>query len=457
MPHEPVAIVSFPGPMSAPYIEKQARCESNARTYPRHIPLAVVKADGIHVWDADHRVYIDCLAGAGTLALGHNHPVVIEAIRDVLQSGQPLHTLDLMTPAKDKFVDELFASLPPAFARNARIQFCGPSGADAVEAALKLVKTVTKRRTILAFQGAYHGMTHGALSVTGSAGVKQKIANLMPDVHFLPFPYAYRCPFGVGGEATHQISSRYIERVLDDPESGITPPAGMILEVVQGEGGSIPAPDEWVREMRRITRARDIPLIVDEIQAGLCRTGTFFAFERSGITPDVILISKAIGGGLPLSVMVYKGDLDLWDPGAHVGTFRGNVLAMAAGTASLRLMREQGLARHASDMGEQFLRGLSEVARGTHCIGEIRGRGLMIGVEIVDKQGQPDLVGTYPAHPHLAQRIHLECLKRGLIIELGGRHGSVTRFLPPLIITADQVDTVTAIFGDAVRAAEASM
>lgn len=446
----------LPGPNSASYIEKQAQRESNARTYPRRIPLALVEAHGLYVKDADGRVYIDCLAGAGTLALGHNHPVVIEAMQKVLQSGMPLHTLDLITPIKDEFVDELFASLPPEFARNARIQFCGPSGADAVEAAIKLVKTATGRRSMLAFQGGYHGMTHGALSLTGSLGPKQRVANLMPEVHHLPYPYTYRCPFGIGGEAGHQVGSRYIERLLDDPEGGITPSAGMIMEVVQGEGGAIPAPDAWVRELRRITAERDIPLIVDEIQAGMCRTGKFFAFEHAGIIPDVVVISKAIGGGLPLSVVVYNERLDTWEPGAHAGTFRGNVMAMAAGVASLKFMRQTGLADHARRMGERLMKGLTEIASATQAIGDVRGRGLMIGVEIVDKQGQPDLVGAYPAHPQLARQIQQECLKRGLIIELGGRHGCVARFLPPLIVMEEQIDEILAIFGEAVLAAEVS-
>jgi diaminobutyrate-2-oxoglutarate transaminase len=449
-----VAYSPIPGPVSAPYLDRQARRESNARTYPRRIPLTLVEAFGIYVKDADGRLYIDCLAGAGTLALGHNHPAVTEALERALRDRLPLHTLDLSTPVKDEFVDELFESLPPEFARNARIQFCGPSGADAVEATLKLVKTATGRRSILSFHGAYHGMTHGALSLTGNVGPKEQVANLMADVHFLPYPYTYRCPFGIGGRAGHEVGSRYIERMLNDPESGITSPAGMILEVVQGEGGVIPAPDDWMREIRRITSHRGIPLIVDEIQAGLCRTGTCFAFERSGITPDVVIISKAIGGALPLSVVVYNASLDAWKPGAHAGTFRGNVLGMAAGIASLRFMREHNLADHAARMGGRLMQGLKGVAEAAHSIGDVRGRGLMVGVEIVNTAAEPDHLGAYPAHPELARKIQQECLKRGLIIELGGRFGCVARFLPPLIVTGEQIDEIVAVFGDAVLAAE---
>jgi diaminobutyrate-2-oxoglutarate transaminase len=169
-----------------------------------------------------------------------------------------------------------------AFSANPRIQFCGPSGADAVEAAIKLVKTATGRRSILAFCGAYHGMTHGALGLTGELAPKEAVAGLMADVHFLPYSYSYRCPFGLGGEAGHRASSADIEQPLDDPNSGITLPAGMILDVVQGEGGVIPALDAWLQEIRRITQARAIPLIIDEVQTGLGRTGRLYAFEYAG-------------------------------------------------------------------------------------------------------------------------------------------------------------------------------
>lgn len=302
----------LPGPTSNYYLERQQARESNARTYPRRIKIAIREAKGIYIKDTDGHLYFDCLAGAGTLALGHNHPVVIEAIRAALDENLPLHTLDLTTPAKDQFVEELFASLPLEFARNARIQFCGPTGADAVEAAVKLVKTATGRRSMLSFHGGYHGMTHGALSLTGNLDAKEAVAAGMPDVHFLPYPYHYRCPFGLGGEQGHRTSSHYIESILNDPESGIVPPAGMILEIVQGEGGVIPAEDDWVRDMRRITYECNIPLIVDEIQTGFGRTGKLYAFEHSGITPDVLLLSKAIGGSLPLSVVVYNQALDQW-------------------------------------------------------------------------------------------------------------------------------------------------
>lgn len=436
------------------YLERQAAQESNARSYPRRIPIALRDAQGIYVRDTEGHIYIDCLTCAGALALGHHHPVVVEAIQRLLTERVPLQTLDLTTPIKDQFVQEVLGSLPVAFSANARIKFCGPSGADAVEAAIKLVKTATGRRSILAFCGAYHGMTHGALGLTGELAPKEAVAGLMADVHFLPYPYSYRCPFGLGGEAGHRASSTYIEQLLDDPNSGITLPAGMILEVVQGEGGVIPAPDAWLQEIRRITQARAIPLIVDEVQTGLGRTGRLYAFEHAGIIPDVVVLSKAIGGGLPLSVVVYNATLDRSAPGAHAGTFRGNQMAMAAGTATLRFIRENRLDEQAREGGKQLPAYLGQIQRGSRSIGDVRGRGLMIGVEVVDTDGLPGRQGGYPPSPAMARRIQAEAMRRGLILELGGRHSSVVRFLPPLIVSHAQISQIATIFREAVKAAE---
>lgn len=434
-------------------LDRQAARESNARSYPRRIPLALKRAEGIYVEDIEGRVFIDCLAGAGTLALGHNHPVVIEAIEQVIEQRIPLHTLDLTTAVKDRFMQDLFDCLPSEFSRDAKVQFCGPTGADAIEAALKLVKTATDRGTVLAFHGAYHGMTQGALNLMGSLGPKRPLRGILQGVQFLPFPYDYRCPFGLGGDAGHRAGLHYIETLLNDPESGIPKPAGMILEAVQGEGGVIPAPDDWLRGVRDITAKAGVPLIVDEVQTGFGRTGRLFAFEHAGIAPDVVTLSKAIGGSLPLSVVVYRKELDQWLPGAHAGTFRGNQLAMAAGSATIRYIRNEALHEHAASIGSGFARNLRQLQARCPQLGDVRGLGLMIGVEIVDPDGVQSSFGNPPANPTLASAIQAECLKHGLILELGGRHGSVVRFLPPLIITQRQLDHVFEIFSVAVAAA----
>jgi diaminobutyrate-2-oxoglutarate transaminase len=474
-------------------LRRQAARESSARTYARALPIVPVRARGLTVEGADGRRYLDCLSGAGTLALGHNHPVVLEAVRAVLDSGAPLHALDLATPVKDAFVTELFHTLPPGLADHARVQFCGPAGTDAVEAALKLVRTATGRTGVLAFTGAYHGMTAAAQDASGHA----------TDVRVtrLPYPYDYRCPFGTGGEAGAELAARWTEYLLDDPRSGVRPPAGMILEPVQGEGGVIPAPDPWLRRMRQITADRSIPLIADEIQTGVGRTGAFWAVDHSGVTPDVMVLSKAIGGSLPLAVVVYRDDLDAWEPGAHAGTFRGNQLAMAAGTATLAYVRRHRLADHAATLGTRMLTQLRTLADRFPCIGDVRGRGLMIGLEVVDPEqeaAEPEQQGyeaphredrrprrtdesqaeadarnprpepkaatsrpavldpvpraPRPAAPGLAAAIRRECLRRGLIVELGGRHSSVVRLLPPLTITDEQAAAVLDRLADAVEA-----
>ncbi|MFZ3494252.1 diaminobutyrate--2-oxoglutarate transaminase family protein [Streptomyces sp. 5.8] len=428
-----------PGPAAGEGIlRRQAQRESAARTYARSLPIVPVRARGLTIEGADGRRYLDCLSGAGTLALGHNHPVVLEAIRGVLDSGAPLHVLDLATPVKDAFTTELFANLPAELAADARIQFCGPAGTDAVEAALTLVRTATGRSGMLAFTGAYHGMTAGALAVSGgSTDVR---------VTRLPYPQDHRCPFGVGGAEGAELSARWTRSLLDDPKSGAPAPAGMIVEPVQGEGGVHPAPDAWLRRMREITAERGIPLIADEVQTGVGRTGAFWGVDHAGVVPDVMVLSKAIGGSLPLAVIVYRAELDQWAPGAHAGTFRGNQLAMAAGTATLAYVRENGLAERARTLGAHMLAALRGLIPAHPCVADVRGRGLMIGVELAD----PD---TGEASPDLAVAVRQACLDRGLIVELGGRHSSVVRLLPPLTLTDEQASAVLDRLADAISAA----
>lgn len=433
-------------------LAKQAERESNARSYPRYLPMAIREAQGVEVTDVDGNTYYDCLAGAGTLHLGHNHPVVTEAIEDAMAADRPMHTLDITTPTKEAFVDTLFDSLPDEFAESANVQFCSPAGTDAIEAALKLTKTATGRRSVLSFRGGYHGMTHGALGLMGDTSAKEEVAGTMSNVHHLPYPNAYRCPFGVGEEG-HEVGSRYVERLLSDPERGFTDPAAMVLEPVQGEGGSLPAPDDWLQEMRRVTREHDVPLVVDEIQTGLGRTGELYAFERAGITPDVVTLSKAIGGGLPLAVMLYDEELDEWDSGAHTGTFRGNQLGMAAGKATIEYIVENDLASNAKRLGEHLRGYLDAVANQFAEVGDVRGRGLMLGAEMVDTTQDADRLGAHPPDADLAEAIQSACFDRGLIVERGGREGATVRFLPPLMVSKAEIEDIGRIFGEAVEAA----
>ena len=273
---EVLPLVPPPLPREFPKVVElanQERLESDVRSYPRRFPIAIKRAQGAVVEDTLGQTYLDCLAGAGALALGHNHPEVVHAMVENLYAGLPQQTLDITTPAKDAFMQELMGFLPAGFASESCIQFCGPSGADAVEAAIKLAKQYTGRNNIVSFHGAYHGMTNGSLALMGNLGAKQRRTGLMADVHFFPFPYNLRCKFGQGGEAGEQASIRYIESVLHDQESGIVKPAAIIVEPIQGEGGVLPASVMWLRELRRITRELDILLILDEIQCGMGRSG----------------------------------------------------------------------------------------------------------------------------------------------------------------------------------------
>ncbi|MEZ8029877.1 pyridoxal phosphate-dependent class III aminotransferase [Enterovibrio norvegicus] len=429
----------------------QEHYESEVRSYPRRLPVAIAKASGVLVEDSRGQTYLDCLAGAGTLTLGYNHPEINQALIEQLNAGIPYQTLDITTPAKDHFIRELMAFLPQDFSENTKVQFCGPSGADAVEAAIKLAKQTTGRNTIAAFHGAYHGMTNGTMAMMGNLGTKSRRQGLMADVHFLPFPYDLRCPFGLQGEQGARQGLRYIERMLADDESGVQKPAAIIVEPVQGEGGVIPAPAFWLQELRRITEENGILLIFDEIQCGIGKTGEHFAFEESGVKPDILCLSKAVGGGLPMSLLVFDKEIDTWLPGEHTGTFRGNQLAMVSGAKAMEIIRRDNLANKAKITGDYLRRGLEKIALTTSCIAEVRGKGLMLGVEICDPEGGKNKFGEPLSAPELTIAIQRAALERGLIIEKGGREGSVLRFLPPIIITFEQIDFALKALQDAIE------
>ena len=436
-------------------LARQAARESSARSYARHLPVVPVRAEGMTVHGADGRTYLDCLAGAGSLALGHNHPVAVEAVRKVLDQGAPLHVLDLATPIKDAFTETLLGLLPAGLAADARIHFCGPSGADAVEAALKLARTATGRSGLVAFTGAFHGMTAAALAATGN--VSARTPSRVPDagVTRLPFPQDYRCPYGVGGIAGERIAVEHARRLFEDPGSGMTPPSAVIVEPVQGEGGVIPAPDGWLRSLSALAAEHGMPLIADEVQTGLGRTGELWGVDHAGVVPDIMVLSKAIGGGLPLAVIVYRAEYDVWEEGAHTGTFRGHQLAMAAGTATMRFVAENSLAERSRKLGDRLRAEFVEAMAELPAIGDVRGRGLMIGLDLVDRDATADVLGARPAAPGLARRVRAEALARGLIVELGGRHGAVLRLLPPLTMTELEAEQVRDLVLDSIAAASA--
>lgn len=430
----------------------QAEHESAVRSYPRRIPIAIKQAYGCLVEDTRGQIFLDCLAGAGTLVLGYNHPEINQALKSQLDSGLPYQTLDIATEAKTHFIKTVKRFLPKALGDDCVIQFCGPSGADAVEAAIKLAKQTTGRNTMFAFRGAYHGMTNGTMGMMGNLNTKARRTGLMSDVHFMPFPYSLRCPFGLGGDEGAKASIRYIERLLNDDEAGIMKPAAIIVEPVQGEGGVIPAPAFWLRELRRICDEHGILLIFDEIQCGVGKSGYNFAFEESGIIPDVLCLSKAIGGGLPMSILVINKKHDSWRPGEHTGTFRGNQLAMVSGAKALEIIQRDNLVEHARIAGQYLRAGLEGIQSRVNCIAEVRGKGLMLGLEINDPSGELNKFGEPKSAPQLTLAIQRAALERGLMVEKGGRDGSVIRFLPPVIISFEQLDFALSVLEEAILA-----
>ncbi len=435
------------------YITRQDSTESNARSYPRKFPFALVKAKGSWVEDIEGNKYLDFLCGAGTLALGHNDDEINKAMVELIQSDFPLHTLDLTTPVKDEFVQTVISHLPKELAENCKIQFCSPSGTDATDAALKLCKTATGRQNVIAFQGGFHGMGHGALSCTGNLGAKNKVQGLIPGVQHFPYPN-FRSAFGLTGDADTDACCAYFENTLKDPESGITKPAAVILEPIQGEGGVNPAPVKFLQTVRRVTQELDIPMIVDEIQCGMGRSGKLFAFEYAGIVPDVILVSKAIGGSQPLSIVIYNKKLDTWQPGAHTGTFRGNQLAMKAGTIVLNRVTKPDFLNDVVRKGEKIMTRMNEIKSKVSIIGDVRGKGLMIGCEFVNPKGTPNANGILPRNGEAAAKVQKLCFENKLVMEKGGRDGSVMRCLCALTITDDEIDTAMNIFEKAVLAVD---
>lgn len=279
----------------------------------------------------------------------------------------------------------------------------------------------------------------------------------MSDVHFFPYPYSYRCPFGLGGEAGVDAACAYFERTLKDPESGITRPAAVILEPIQGEGGVIPAPVKFLQTVRRVTEELDIPMIVDEIQCGVGRSGKFFAFEYADITPDVILTSKAIGGSQPMAVVIYHEKLDAWQPGAHAGTFRGNQIAMAAGTVVMKRVSDPAFLTEVQEKGAHLEKALLKLKQEVSIIGDVRAKGLMLGIEFVDPRGEKDQLGSLPCSGDIATRVQQECFKNRLIMEKGGRHGSVMRCLCALNVTHEEIETMLKITEQAIRKVDADV
>jgi diaminobutyrate-2-oxoglutarate transaminase len=443
-PEAPKILVTPPGPRSKEALATQSIYESNVVSYSKAIPVAFEEGRGATMKDMDGNIYIDFFGGAGVLNVGHCNPEVLKAVTE--QEKKLIHALDFPTRPKLELIKKLVEIAPGEMRGNSKVFFGGPTGSDAVEAAVKLAKFNTGRKGVLAFEGAYHGMTSGALTLSSGKKFKEDFVPLLAEVHFAPYAYCYRCPFGyASAEECGLRCAEYVRRILNDPHSGIVDPAAILVEAIQGEGGSIPPPDDYMKELRKIATEYSIPLIIDEIQAGLCRTGKMFACEHSNTTPDIMTISKAIGGvGYPLSACMCRKDLDKWSSGAHIGTFRGQCVAMAAGYAALNFMEKNDLASYATNLGAHMLNRLQQVKDGKY-VGDVRGKGLMIGIEFVK-----DKKTKQPAED-VARDVRKRCYMNGLIVELGGHYSNVVRFLPPLVLTEDLADKGLDIFTNAVR------
>jgi len=411
---------------------------SNAKSVMRYLPVVLKSGKGIRVTDIDGKTYLDCVASAGTIPFGHNHPIINNAIRDFSNNSYPVQTMDIPTELQIDFTNKLYDFLPKKFSETAKIQMCSPAGGDAVEAAIKLAKIATGRNTILAFQGGYHGQTFGGASISGKVRGSFPYSG-MSDVHFLPYPSDYRCPLSIGSEGYLNLLE-YTEKLFDNPQSGIGKPAAVILETVQGEGGVNPAPIPWMKEIRRITEERQIPLIIDEIQTGFCRTGKKFGFEHADIQPDIVCFAKAIGGSMPLAAIMHHQKLDKWTEYQHSGTWRGNQLAFLTGLRGLEYMEENKLWLNAESMGNHFKNELNKFKNDYPFIGDIRGRGLMLAIEIIHNEENNSV------NPELADKIQKKCMENGLLVLRGGPFKNVIRLMPPLNVTQEEIEEVIDIF-----------
>ena len=386
--------------------------ESTVRSYCRSWPTTFARSLGAKQWDEDGNEYLDFFSGAGALNYGHNNPVVMNPLIEYLQSGAVLHSMDMKTPAKREFLETFQDLILKPRGLDYSIMFPGPTGTNTVEAALKLARKVTGRQHMLSFTNAFHGMTLGSLSVTGNS-MKREGAGI-------PLTNSSKIPYDdyFDGEVPDFL---WLERVLEDSGSGVDKPAAVIVETVQGEGGLRAARAEWLRALSKLTKKHDILLIVDDVQAGCGRTGSFFSFEEAGIEPDIVCLSKSISGsGLPLALTLFRPELDVWEPGEHNGTFRGNNPAFVTATAAIKnFWADNSFQNQLADtIAElhQRLDTIVEKAEGA----SIRGRGLLAGLCFEDTE--------------VAEKVAAYAFDNGLLLETSGPDDEVIKIMPALTI-----------------------
>ncbi|MDZ3832858.1 MAG: diaminobutyrate--2-oxoglutarate transaminase [Sphingopyxis sp.] len=387
------------------------RRESGVRSYARAMPRQFARAEGVWMHDNQGGRYLDFLSGCSTLNYGHNHPILKQALLDYIGADGIAHGLDLHTDAKQDFLDTFEATILKPRGLDHRVMFTGPTGTNAVEAAIKLARKVTGREMVIAFTNGFHGMTLGALACTGNAAKRGGAG--VPLAHVSHEPYD-------GYHGPDVDTADLLEQRLSDPSSGLDAPAAILVETVQGEGGLNAASPEWLRKIARIAKDHGALLIVDDIQAGCGRTGGFFSFEDMGFTPDIITLAKSLSGmGLPFALTLFRPELDQWSPGEHNGTFRGNNHAFVTATAALRhFWVGTAFVDDVRRRGDLLDQRLAAIASG-HGF-ETRGRGMMRGINV----GSGELAATVTA----------ACFKAGLIIETSGAHDEVIKVLAPLVI-----------------------
>jgi diaminobutyrate-2-oxoglutarate transaminase len=404
--------------------------ESEVRSYCRNWPTVLTTAKDSWVTDIEGRRYLDFFAGAGALNYGHNNAQLKSALLEYLSGDGIVHSLDIATAAKQNFLETFDRLILKPRKLDYKVQFPGPTGANSVESALKLARKVTGRESIISFTNAFHGMTLGALSVTGNS-MKRAGAGI-PLVHATPMPYDNY--FGGVTEDFH-----WFERVLDDSGSGLNHPAAVIVETVQGEGGLNVARLEWLQELANLCRKREILLIVDDVQMGCGRTGEFFSFEAAGIVPDIVTLSKSISGyGLPMALTLLRPELDVWAPGEHNGTFRGHNPAFVTATKALETYwKDQEFAAETADKGKLLRDGLDQIAA-SHDGVSARGRGMAQGLKFDDAD--------------LAADVCRAAFERGTLMETSGPSDEVVKLLPPLTTSRSDLESGLEILAESVAA-----
>jgi 4-aminobutyrate aminotransferase-like enzyme len=434
----PKIVVTPPGPKSKALLEAQKKYETRAVVYPNYWMIGIDSAKGSTIKDVDGNCYIDWVSGISVMNLGHRNPEIVKAVR--AQEEKIWHTLEVPTETRINFLETLNAVLPGDLRNHSKTLFT-VTGGDAGEAAISLARWVTGKRTIVSFSGAYHGVSQGIISMT--AGGHYKETSGVPDygVYRFPYPYTYRQIVDKKPEEYAQFILDYLDHSIKDEYSGLSSLAGILVEPIQGEGGYIVPPRNFLPGLREIATKYSVPLIIDEVQSGLGRSGKMWACELTGTSPDIMMISKSIGSGLPVSMIAYRPEYDEKLPTAfHLGTYRGNPLGLAAGTAVLNTLQKYKLPQRAADLGSKMVKRLSEDSRNSNNVGEVRGSGFMIGIEIVD-----DLKRKTPA-TDFAKLARLKLAQQGLLMHTCGHFGNVFRFMGPLTISESLLEKGIQIF-----------